>query len=290
MNNLHNMLTLQDRMNTKVHPEWRTQGYAYLRAAAVEGAEALESLGWKWWKHQVPDMANVEIELVDIWHFILSEAIRQQGSIANAADFLQHEVCNEKYLPRRYGTIAQGPFYDLYAITDENDSAMTAQDRMELLIGLSALRAPLDQIVSVFNAIRTIDADMSDAALYQGYVSKNVLNFFRQDHGYKAGTYIKNWGLSKDDNVEDNVVMTRFATELQAGGDFSETTLYDAMAAHYHQVVLANKIANAVEEPDDAVTRDEEYANRLKGDELPMHDNLSQMDEAASDNSYQLAP
>jgi dimeric dUTPase (all-alpha-NTP-PPase superfamily) len=239
MNNLHNMLTLQDRMNAKINPQWMTAGYAYLRAAAVEGAEALESLGWKWWKKQDPDMANVAVELVDIWHFILSEAIRQQGSIEMAVDYLQDEVCNEKYLPRRYGTIAQSQFYDLYNESESDDDiSLNAQDRMELLIGLSALRAPLDQIVSVFNAIRAVDAKMSDAKLYEGYVSKNVLNFFRQDHGYKAGTYVKDWA-----GEEDNVVMTRLAAELTAGNDFSERSLYDALSAHYQAVLEARKLA-----------------------------------------------
>lgn len=36
------------------------------------------------------------------------------------------------------------------------------------------------------------------------YFGKSILNQFRQDHGYKEGTYIKNWGLDK---LEDNVIM-----------------------------------------------------------------------------------
>jgi hypothetical protein len=35
--------------------------------------------------------------------------------------------------------------------------------------------------------------------LYKQYVSKNVLNFFRQDHGYKEGSYQKIW-QGKEDN------------------------------------------------------------------------------------------
>jgi hypothetical protein len=40
---------------------------------------------------------------------------------------------------------------------------------------------------------------MDANALFSQYVGKNILNFFRQDHGYKEGTYIKEWH-GKEDN------------------------------------------------------------------------------------------
>ena len=41
--------------------------------------------------------------------------------------------------------------------------------------------------------------DLSADALYRHYVGKNVLNFFRQDHGYQDGTYVKQW-QGREDN------------------------------------------------------------------------------------------
>jgi hypothetical protein len=41
--------------------------------------------------------------------------------------------------------------------------------------------------------------EMDFDALYRSYVGKNVLNFFRQDHGYKDGSYIKVW-QGREDN------------------------------------------------------------------------------------------
>ena len=38
------------------------------------------------------------------------------------------------------------------------------------------------------------------------FYGKNILNKFRQDHGYKDGTYKKMW-LYNGKEVEDNVVM-----------------------------------------------------------------------------------
>ena len=41
-------------------------------------------------------------------------------------------------------------------------------------------------------------------SLYKLYIGKNILNQFRQDHGYKEGSYIKEWN-----GEEDNVTMQR---------------------------------------------------------------------------------
>ena len=40
-------------------------------------------------------------------------------------------------------------------------------------------------------------------------LEKNVLNFFRQDNGYKDGSYIKLW-----DGKEDNQHLVELTTEL----------------------------------------------------------------------------
>ena len=58
------MLTLQANMNAKVNPDWIKAGYPYLRAVVVEGAEAMEHHGWKWWKKQECDLQQLQMELV----------------------------------------------------------------------------------------------------------------------------------------------------------------------------------------------------------------------------------
>ena len=45
-------------------------------------------------------------------------------------------------------------------------------------------------------------SELLEVDLYNLYSGKNILNQFRQDNGYKEGTYTKIW-----DGVEDNVVM-----------------------------------------------------------------------------------
>ena len=80
------MLRMQQSMNSKVDPDWRQARYPYLRAVVIEGAEAIEHHGWKWWKKQELDLAQLQMELIDIWHFILSEMLlrHDDGSDAGA--------------------------------------------------------------------------------------------------------------------------------------------------------------------------------------------------------------
>jgi ABC-type hemin transport system ATPase subunit len=60
--------------------------------------------------------------------------------------------------------------------------------------------------------------EMSWNDAYTQYVSKNVLNIFRQRHGYKEGTYIKIWN-----GEEDNVVLARLLSQLDpAREDFAD--------------------------------------------------------------------
>ena len=76
------MLSLQMSMNAKVDPDWVAARYPYLRAVAIEGAEAIEHHGWKWWKKQEKDLPQLQMELIDIWHFVLSEILlRNSGNV-----------------------------------------------------------------------------------------------------------------------------------------------------------------------------------------------------------------
>ncbi|HIP41058.1 MAG TPA: dUTPase, partial [Campylobacterales bacterium] len=61
--------------------------------------------------------------------------------------------------------------------------------------------------------------------LYKLYIGKNILNKFRQEHGYKEGTYIKEWN-----GKEDNVVMQSILNEQN---DITPHELYDALKKAY---------------------------------------------------------
>jgi hypothetical protein len=70
--------------------------------------------------------------------------------------------------------------------------------------------------------------EMSFTELFQSYVGKNTLNFFRQDNGYQDGSYIKNWH-----GKEDNEHLVEILNELDpTASDFREK-VYQGLQARY---------------------------------------------------------
>jgi hypothetical protein len=64
--------------------------------------------------------------------------------------------------------------------------------------------------------------------LYIAYVGKNVLNFFRQDHGYQDGSYHKQWG-----GKEDNEHLVEIVAKLDTSSVSFKDDLYTEMKAVY---------------------------------------------------------
>jgi len=64
--------------------------------------------------------------------------------------------------------------------------------------------------------------------LFKSYVGKNVLNVFRQDHGYKQGSYLKVW-----QGREDNEHLVEVLERLDANGDDFAEAVYQALETVY---------------------------------------------------------
>jgi len=61
-----------DAMSDEQRVEWVLN---YARALGQELAELVDSVPWKWWaKYQRFDRQNVKVEIVDIFHFLISLA------------------------------------------------------------------------------------------------------------------------------------------------------------------------------------------------------------------------
>jgi len=206
------MLELQDGMNSKVNPEWVAANNNWHRAIQVEGVEAIEHHGWKWWKKQDCDMAQLRMELVDIWHFMLSASIQAKfGTIALA----KMEMMAELNL-RQKSVLFDNQYYVL--------TQLSLLDKLDLLVGLAAAkRASLALFESLLH-----DCDMEWNDLFKQYVGKNVLNVFRQDHGYKAGTYIKVW-----DGREDNEHLVEVLEIVDLESPDVRDELYSSLKARY---------------------------------------------------------
>lgn len=209
---LANMLNLQASMNAKVNPNWLSANYPFLRAVVIEGSEAVEHHGWKWWKRQERDLPQLQMELVDIWHFMLSQfVVRNNGDIAAATEDILVELDNGADT-----VLFDGVAYPIH----ELDTVR----KLEVMIGLAAAGR---MSVSLFSALLS-DCEMDWAVLLKQYVGKNVLNFFRQDHGYKEGTYLKIWG-----GLEDNEHLSELLKEVDASEPAVSMTIYASLKARY---------------------------------------------------------
>lgn len=194
------MLTLQDAMNSRVSETWRDNGYEWYRAIWVECAEMLDHHGWKWWKHQEIDVAQVQLELVDIFHFGLSLRLLEDESV----DLISEDLAKE-----------------LHQGTGENDFKIALENLASAAVTDKAFDAK-----ALADCMSLMNMDLNE--LFRQYVGKNTLNFFRQDHGYKEGSYIKVWY-----GEEDNEVLAKIVAELDAGADDFQQQVYQALAAKY---------------------------------------------------------
>lgn len=194
------MLELQNRMNTKVNADWQQQGFAWYRAIWVECAELLDHYGWKWWKKQSPDMEQIKLELVDIWHFGLSILLLQNDDY----EAIAREVAVELSSPKSAAD---------FRVNLEQFTLNTLQTKQFDLAGFHQLMA---------------DIGLSLDDLYTGYVGKNVLNFFRQDNGYQDGSYRKQW-----QGREDNEHLVEAVSELDPRDADFPKKLYTALQARY---------------------------------------------------------
>ena len=199
---LNTMLDLQQAINCQIDPAWMARDFPWYRAIWVECAELLDHHGWKWWKQQPPDLEQVKLELVDIWHFGLS-LLLQRG------------------LPRDQL---------LTQIEQELAAPCTSRDfRLELEQFVQQVLATRDFDVAGFGRLLAgAGLDLDD--LYLRYVGKNVLNHFRQDHGYQTGDYRKLWH-----GREDNEHLIAAAAELDSASPHFQDDLYQALARRYRE-------------------------------------------------------
>ena len=208
------MLSLQESMNSKVDPDWIKARYPYLRAVAIEGSEAIEHHGWKWWKKQDKDLAQLQMELIDIWHFLLSEIL------------LRHGGDQEKALSSLLGALSKVKEQDLINFDGQKIQVNSCDlvSKLELLIA-TAISRRIE--LALFGAIM-MDCELSWTDLYSQYVGKNVLNMFRQDNGYKEGTYKKIW-----DGKEDNEHLVDILISLDPNKTKFKDQIYSALQKAY---------------------------------------------------------
>lgn len=186
----------------------------WLRCIHMEVAELIDSTPWKHWKDikAAPDMNNIHIELVDIWHFLMSY-ILQETNVPKAVSLVNTHCIYEANQNIDISLIvkeAEKLSYLALAIDTKNMPSFSGIERF---------------IEQFFRACKS--SGLSFSWLQKLYIGKNCLNQFRQDNGYKEGTYKKLWG-----GKEDNVVMVELLEKLES---VSFEELYKELKIKYSQ-------------------------------------------------------
>ena len=216
MNQIEQMFALQKQLNDETNGEIWIKGFtkenrqiSWYRGIYMEVAEAIDSFNWKHWKNidDQPDWDNIKVELVDIWHFIMSESIR---------------INDQAYANKHLEYSAKGDF--------DSDALVSLLENMLKLSVTSSINPDINNIWQItdlfFEIISHLGIDVED--LYKRYVVKNQLNTFRQHNGYKDGSYIKNWG-----GVEDNVIAFEI---MDKNPKISPEDLYNKLNHEYSNI------------------------------------------------------
>ena len=196
------MAAMQDDHNRLVHPQWQRQGHAYYRAVWVECAELLDHFGWKWWKKQDVQLDQVKLEIVDIWHFGLSELLRAEQVDRNLAARLA-------------------------ALLDEPGLGEPSEFRLAVeALARSSLATQAFDLAAFVAVLRALPMRFDE--MYAIYVGKNVLNAFRQQHGYRDGAYHKVWN-----GREDNEHLAELVQNMDTDAETFPADLARALAVRY---------------------------------------------------------
>jgi hypothetical protein len=207
-NKLRTMLEMQDRINSRINSRWREMNHAWYRAIWTECAEMMDHVGWKWWRKNETKWDQIHLELVDIWHFGLSDVL-QRGEIERS--------CDELSAIFRIDSGVKGlADLDLVRTTIEEFATAALRDK---------------RFAASLFATLLMSCGLSFTELFRGYAMKNVLNFFRQDYGYNSGTYEKTWS-----GREDNEHLVELASKMDIEAEDFVEQLYEKLKARYGSV------------------------------------------------------
>ena len=209
------MFMLQQKLNNETNGIGWENGYTkndriinWKRCMYMESAELIDSFNWKHWKdiNKATDWENATIEIVDIWHFVMSLLLEDyKTNNRGDIDKLVKDVIDVQGFERFSKEPENRENADIMEVINDIESIIhkTTKSRIDLFDGL----------LKAYFAM-SLKCGVNLKILYKFYIAKNVLNQFRQDNGYKEGTYKKIWG-----NQEDNEVMLDILSNTAVSGE-----------------------------------------------------------------------
>jgi dimeric dUTPase (all-alpha-NTP-PPase superfamily) len=221
------MFKLQQQLNDATNGENWEDGVTkngksidWKRCIYMECAEMVDSFAWKHWKNisDETDWDNLKIECVDVWHFVMSLMLQEYkvNNFGSLEDILKSVESMQSYIQLQNES----------STCSDNNLIM---EKIELVMFdvLNKDELVLKKLLKDFFEL-CVMCGLDFDELYQLYVGKNILNQFRQDHGYKDGTYIKVWN-----GDEDNVVMQKLFKE---NSSITPQELYAKLKSSYSDV------------------------------------------------------
>jgi len=204
MNRILQMLELQQELNDATNGlNWENgitkngKKINWKRCIYLESAELIDSYPWKHWKNidASPDYENIKIEIVDIWHFVMSETLRiykveKLGTIQDIAKMVTQMKDFEVF--RNENIKSQLDSYEEIELVEEMMKVLLCNPNINALI------------LSFLTMSSQLNLKLPE--LYKLYIGKNILNKFRQNNGYKDGSYIKIWNGKEDNMIMQNIL------------------------------------------------------------------------------------
>ncbi len=212
-------IQIQRDFNNRVASGWerdsKQQKFNYWLAILDETLEVLTSRHWKWWKDSSKlnevDWENVKVEMVDLFHFILSIGIQTKSEDLIFTALLGGEV---------------------EVKSDVRPSAQSNPDRFfsdfwdRFLISVQMKAFPMIVVLWVEFWTRL---GFNTEDLFREYRVKAALNIVRQEFGYGSkNTYNKLWvnpASHENDLVEDNVAAYYLTKDI--GDEINENSTGD---------------------------------------------------------------
>lgn len=211
---LKEMLELQDSINSLINKEWRNARNPWYRAIWTECAELMDHIGWKWWKKQEIDVEQAQMELIDIWHFGLS-------------DLLQRRVTVDELL-KELEKVNLEPLIEIHQTPIKKSEIL---EKVEDFMTFTVKHKKFD-IQGFMSLSLMLSLDIVE--IYKLYVAKNVLNSFRQHNGYKSGEYIKMWNNREDNEHLYDILNKYYEDKIDIQ---LSSYLYTQLEQRYKQIV-----------------------------------------------------
>jgi len=215
---IRKMFEKQDELNDHTNGStWRlNKNLKWYRAIWTETAELIDYTNWKWWKQQDTNLKDIEMEVIDIWHFMMSDMMTYVN-IDTCSETVYMAFKNKFEYPSRLAFSEVQECAEFLAYKTLSDQKFHLEAFIKLC---STLNLNIEQI-------------------YKLYMGKNVLNKFRQVNGYKQKQYQKMW-----DGKEDNFYLMKYLDGvIEVGEDFEEV-IYRKLQDTYENYILIDPPLN----------------------------------------------